>query len=75
VLSEIQRHVKARRRTQQQLAELLQMHQPDVSNLLAGHVDRFSLDRLVDIATRLGLRLAFTVETIRDTSRSRRKAA
>lgn len=53
----------ARRRklTQAILAKLIGVTQPRVSDLIRGQLDLFSLDTLVDMADRLGLRTRMVV--------------
>jgi predicted XRE-type DNA-binding protein len=48
-------HITPLRLTQKELAKTLQVHQPDVSNLLSGKLSKFSVDALVGYAIRLGL--------------------
>jgi predicted XRE-type DNA-binding protein len=47
--------IEARGLTQVQIANLLQMHQPDASLLVRGRLDKFSMTRLMQFAERLGL--------------------
>ena len=48
--------VRERKLTQGKIAALAGVTQPRVSDLMRGRLDLFSLDALVDIADRLGLR-------------------
>ena len=50
--------INARKLKQQEAAELVQITQPRVSALLAGKLEEFRLDTLVDIAHRLGLHVS-----------------
>lgn len=43
--------------TQAQVAEMAGVTQPRVSNLMKGHIDKFSIDSLVDINLKLGATL------------------
>ena len=52
----------ARRLTQAQLAKLLHVTQPRVSDLLRGHVERFSADALIDLLARLGLTVRLVLQ-------------
>lgn len=61
LLMRITEEVRARGLTQTRAAELLCITQPRVSALLQGKIDQFRLDSLVDIAHRLGLRVALEV--------------
>jgi predicted XRE-type DNA-binding protein len=57
----ISEELRTRGVTQTQAAALLRISQPRVSELLQGKIDSFRVDSLVDIAHRLGLRVALTV--------------
>lgn len=61
LLMRIADEVRTRGLTQTRAAELLRITQPRVSALLQGKIDQFRLDSLVDIAHRLGLRVALEV--------------
>jgi len=45
--------------TQEQVSVILEISQPRVSNLLAGKIDLFSIDALVSITSRLGMKVEF----------------
>ncbi|MGX9687037.1 helix-turn-helix domain-containing protein [Deinococcus wulumuqiensis] len=47
--------------TQAQAAEVLGVKQPDVSNLMRGRLDGFSVERLLNLLTRLGCEVTITV--------------
>ena len=53
--------MRARKLTQAKAAELIGITQPRVSDLMRGRLNLFSLDALVDIADRLGLRTRVVV--------------
>jgi predicted XRE-type DNA-binding protein len=53
--------LRARKLTQTQAAEILGVTQPRVSNLVRGRLGLFSLDALVDMADRMGLRTRMVV--------------
>ncbi len=55
LLIQIQKVVTARRLKQAQLAKLLQVSQPRVSNLLRGRLHLFSIETLIDMLGRLGV--------------------
>jgi len=61
LLMRVAEEVRTRGLTQNRAAELLCNTQPRVSALLQGKIDQFRLDSLVDIAHRLGLRVALEV--------------
>ncbi len=58
-----------RRLTQAQGARLLGVSQPRVSDLTRGKIDRFSIDTLVEMLGRAGIRVSFT------TTKRRRRVA
>ena len=53
--------VKASGLTQAEVATRLGMTQPRLNALLRGKIDQFSLDALVNVATRAGLHVALKV--------------
>jgi predicted XRE-type DNA-binding protein len=61
LLMRIAEELRARRLTQIAAADLLCVSQPRVCALLQGKIEQFRLDSLVDIAHRLGLRVAIDV--------------
>ena len=76
----IQRVRKAKL-TPAQTATALHLHQPDVSNLMAGKLSKFSISMLIRFSLRLNLSVRLTVSkplkpvTARVPSRSKRKIA
>jgi predicted XRE-type DNA-binding protein len=59
--NEIIERMRARKLTQAKAAELIGVTQPRVSDLMRGRLNLFSLDSLVDIADRIGLRTRVVV--------------
>jgi predicted XRE-type DNA-binding protein len=53
--------LRARKLTQTEAAEILGVTQPRVSNLVRGRLGLFSLDALVDMADRVGLRTRMVI--------------
>jgi predicted XRE-type DNA-binding protein len=53
--------LRARKLTQTKAAEILGVTQPRVSNLVRGRLGLFSLDALVDMADRVGLRTRMVI--------------
>lgn len=53
----LQERVKRQAGTQAEKAKKLGINQPRLNDLLRGRIDKFSLDALVIIATRAGLRV------------------
>jgi predicted XRE-type DNA-binding protein len=52
----LQKVIKARGLKQVEAAELLGVTQPRVSDLMRGRIDLFSIDTLIDMLARLGIR-------------------
>jgi predicted XRE-type DNA-binding protein len=57
-------HIRASKMTQVELAQILRVHQPDVSNLLRGKLSLFSITKLCQYADRLKLRVRIEVQGI-----------
>lgn len=55
VLRAIQKHIRDQKLTQRDVAAVLNVSQPRVSDLLRGKIDLFSVDTLVNMATALKL--------------------
>jgi predicted XRE-type DNA-binding protein len=55
----------ARRLTQVQLAKLLHVSQPRVSDLLRGRLHLFSIETLIDMLGRLGVQVQLVVKPAR----------
>jgi predicted XRE-type DNA-binding protein len=55
LLHAIVQHSEAHHLSQAELAQALNIHQPDVSNLLKGKISKFSITRLIQFAARLNL--------------------
>jgi predicted XRE-type DNA-binding protein len=58
----LDRLIKRRRLTQAQAAKLLGVSQPRVSDLVRGQFHRFSIDALVEMLARAGVRVHFATE-------------
>ncbi len=72
ILDAILRVVRRHRLTQKQLTVLLNDHQPNVSDLLNGKITKFSLEKLLRYADRLGIET--TVKVKERTERQRLSA-
>jgi predicted XRE-type DNA-binding protein len=57
----LQERVKRQSGTQAEKAAKLGLNQPRLNDLLRGRIDKFSLDALVNIASRAGLRVNLQV--------------
>ena len=58
----IEKYVKAQEGTQAKIATQLGMTQPRLNDLLKGKIDKFSLDMLVNIAAKAGLKTSVNIE-------------
>jgi plasmid maintenance system antidote protein VapI len=58
--------------TQVELAKVLQVHQPDVSNLLRGKLNLFSITKLCQYADRLKLKVRIEVQEERNIEKTMR---
>jgi predicted XRE-type DNA-binding protein len=65
LMIEVQKFIAARRLTQAQVAKILHVTQPRVSDLLRGRVDLFSTDTLLDMLGRLGVQVRFVLKPSR----------
>ena len=65
LMIQVQKLIAARRLKQRDAAEILRVSQPRVSDLLRGRIDLFSTDALIDMLSRLGARVRFTVKSTR----------
>jgi predicted XRE-type DNA-binding protein len=61
LLIQIQQALKARGLKQAEAAKLLGVTQPRVSDLVRGRIDLFSVDSLIDMLARLGVRVKLVV--------------
>jgi predicted XRE-type DNA-binding protein len=71
LMIKVQKLVESKRLTQAELAKVLHITQPRVSDLLRGRIDLFSTDALIDILARLGVRVRLVLKA----DRGRLKAA
>jgi predicted XRE-type DNA-binding protein len=62
VMMAIEKYAKAQSETQTVIAKQLGLTQPRLNDLLKGKIDKFSLDKLVNIATKAGLSIDLTVK-------------
>ena len=71
LLIQIQKALRARGVKQAEAAKLLGVSQPRVSDIVRGRLDLFSVDSLIDILAKLGLRVRLVVAP----SKKRRRVA
>jgi predicted XRE-type DNA-binding protein len=57
LMVELKRLIRARKLTQNSAAKLLGVTQPRISDLVRGKIDLFSIETLVDMLTRAGIRV------------------
>jgi predicted XRE-type DNA-binding protein len=65
LLIKVQKLIAARRLKQTEVAKLLRVSQPRVSDLLRGRIDLFSTDTLIDMLARLGIRVQLVLKPAR----------
>ena len=58
----LQQMITARGLKQAEAAELLGVTQPRVSDLMRGRIDLFSIDTLIDMLARLGVRASLVLQ-------------
>lgn len=61
LMLQLQEHLRKRKLTQIEVARLLKVAQPRVSDLMRGRIDLFSADTLIDMLGRLGARVTVSV--------------
>jgi predicted XRE-type DNA-binding protein len=62
ILSALLDHIRSRRYTQKELAEVLEEYQPNVSNLLNGKISTMSIEKLLNYADRLNMDAQITMK-------------
>ena len=65
LLIHLQKAIASRDMTQAQVARMLHVTQPRVSDLLRGRIDLFSTDALIDMLARLGVRVRLVLKPSR----------
>jgi predicted XRE-type DNA-binding protein len=73
LMIQIRRLIEGRRLTQAAAAKRFGVTQPRISDLVRGKIDLFSIDTLVDMLARAGVRVRLTIQ--RGISRRRRREA
>jgi predicted XRE-type DNA-binding protein len=61
LMAEVRRLIQARKLTQRSAANLLGVTQPRISDLIRGKIDLFSIDTLVNMLARAGMRVQFRI--------------
>lgn len=57
-------HIKINRLSQREAANLMGVSQPRISDLVRGKIQRFTIDMLINMLSKVGLRINLTLETI-----------
>lgn len=70
LLDAIRCEIERRTYTQRQLVEILDDHQPAVSNLMRGKITQISIEKLLRYSDRLGLRTELKVRPARKAERA-----
>ena len=65
LMIKVQELIASRRLTQAEVAKILRVTQPRVSDLLRGRIDLFSTDALIDMLARLGVRVRLVLKPSR----------
>ena len=65
LMANLQKVIRARGLKQAVAAELLGVTQPRVSDLMRGRIDLFSIDTLIDMLARLGVRVKLMLQPSR----------
>jgi predicted XRE-type DNA-binding protein len=69
LLLQLQKAIKSKELKQAEAAKLLEVTQPRVSDLMRGRVDLFSVDTLIDMLARLGIRVRLVFSTCKRSAR------
>lgn len=67
LMIQVQKAIKSSRLEQADVARILRVTQPRVSDLLQGRLDLFSTDSLVDMLARLGVSVTLVIKAPRST--------
>ena len=66
LMMEVENFIEKRELTQQQAADLMGVTQPRVSDLVRGKIELFSVDGLIGMLSRAGLRVEVRVEAAKE---------
>ena len=70
----IRRTIDAAGHTQRDLCRILDDHQPQISNLTNGRSSKFSIDKLLRYANRLGLKTTLKIQSAPSTTAAKSRA-
>lgn len=71
LIMEIERYIKRRRLKQADAAKYFGVNQPEISNLLHGQIDKFSIDKLVNMASKIGTEIRLTIKPVEPARKAR----
>jgi predicted XRE-type DNA-binding protein len=69
LMAELRRLIKARNLTQSAAGKLFGVTQPRISDLVRGKIDLFSIETLIDMLTRAGIRVQIRLRGARSSPR------
>ena len=64
LIIDLQRYIKKQNWTQQEAAEFFKETQPRISNLMNGDIERFSIDKLVQMIVKAGMQVTVEVNDL-----------
>lgn len=59
----LEKHIHDSQMTQSHAAQLMGVSQPVISDLMRGKIDKFSIDKLVNMASRAGLEISVSIHS------------
>ncbi len=59
----LEKHINESQMTQSRAAELMGVSQPVISDLMRGKIDKFSIDKLINMASRAGLEISVNIHS------------
>ena len=64
LILDLQKYIKQQKWTQQEAADFFNETQPRISNLMSGEIERFSIDKLVQMIAKTGMQIKVEVINI-----------
>ena len=61
LILDLQKYIKQQQWTQQEAADFFNETQPRISNLMSGEIERFSIDKLVQMIAKTGMQIKVEV--------------
>lgn len=62
LMMELEQYIVREKITQEEASKRLGVSRPRVSDLVRGHIDKFTIDKLVNMAARVGLTARLTIK-------------